>query len=148
LSALKFLRFAGLANDTIRTMTNVEIRKAQKQIYDHTSDAGSLSDVASVLVKFVYHLSPDCYFNPVKTVASEWVLRPRNWIAFYFSSGRSGFDPKVIVSLDVWPGNLEGDTKLEIRQGKMPAWSKFTLNNVGKLRDALHLIAEAHRMSG
>jgi hypothetical protein len=132
-----------------KTMTLFEIKKAQKQIFDHVSSAASLSDAASVLVKFVYHLSPDCYFNPVKTVASEWVLRPKNWVGFYFSAGRSGYDPKIIVSLDVWPENLksEGDS-LKIRQGRKPQWSKFTLNNIGQMSDALRLIATAQRYSG
>ena len=129
-------------------MTNVELRNAQKQVYNHTSTAGLLSDLAGVLVKFVYHLSPDCYFARTSPIASEWGLRPKNWITFYFSAGRRGSDPKVIVSLHVLPKDLEGYTSLEIGQGSHPQWSKFTVDSVGKLRETLDSIADAHRLSG
>jgi len=126
-------------------MNTIEIKKVQNQIFAHTSAAGLLSDVASVLVKFVYHLSPDCYFDPVKTPASEWVLRPKNWVGFYFSGGRSGCYPKIIVSLDVWPTNLAMEAKkLEIKQGRNRQWSKFTINDIGQVKEALNLIAYAH----
>ena len=127
-------------------MTNVELRNSQKQIYNHTSVAGSLADLGSVLVKFVYHLSPNCYFSKNSPVASEWVLKPKNWITLQFSSGRRAADSKVIVSLAVLPKNLEGHTTLEVTPGSRPEWSKFTVDHVGKLRGALDSIAEAHRI--
>jgi len=129
-------------------MTNVELRNAQKQVYNHTSAAGVLSDMASVLVKFVYHLSPDSYFGRTSPISSEWGLRPKNWITFYFSAGRRGLDPKVIVWLHVSAKNLEEYTSLEAVPGRLPQWSKFTVDHVGKLRETLDSIAEARRMSG
>ncbi len=129
-------------------MTSSERRKAQRQVLEHTSDAGLLSDVASVLVRYVYHLSPDCYFEPVKSASSEWVLRAKNWIGFYFSTGRSGFDSKIIVSIDAYPDTFRRDTKFEMKPGRKPSWSKFTIKEVGQIKDALHLISETHRLSG
>ena len=122
-------------------MTPIEIRKAQNQILEHVAEAGSLSDAASVLVKFVYRLSPDSYFESMKSAASEWLLRPKGWIALYFSRGRSGFDPKIIVSIDLWPQNVPaGLDQLKIRQGRKPQWSKFTIGNVRQMKDALALV--------
>lgn len=123
-------------------MNPTEIRKAQRQLLDSVTDAGSLSDVASVLVKFVYHRSPDSYFERMNSAASEWVLRPKGWISLYLSTGRSGRDPKIIVSIDLWPENVPtGLDQLEIRQGRTPQWSKFTISHVGQMKDALTLIA-------
>jgi hypothetical protein len=122
-------------------MTPPEIRKAQNQILAHAQDAGSLADVASVLVKFVYGLSPDSYFEPLKSAASEWALHPKRWIALYLSTGRSGRDPKIIVSIDLWPRNVPaGLNHLEIRQGRKPQWSKFTITDVRQIKEALTLI--------
>jgi hypothetical protein len=126
-------------------MNPTELRKAQWQILDHITDAGSLSDIASVLIKFVYHLSPDCYFEPLKGTVSEWILRPKNWIGLYLSTGRSGRRPKIIVSIDLWPQNVPADIKIPIRQGRLPQWSKFTVSDIAQLRDALALVAYAKR---
>lgn len=93
-------------------------------------------------MKFVYHLSPESYFEHMNSAASEWLLRPKGWISLYLSTGRSGYDPKIIVSVDRWPQNVPTELKsLEIRQGRMPQWSKFTISHVGQIKDALTLIA-------
>jgi hypothetical protein len=90
-------------------------------------------------------LAPQAYFEPLKSAASEWVLRPTNWIAFYLSVGRSGIDHKIIISADVWRQNIPEDVKLEIKQGRTPQWSKFQITNVSQILDALSIIDYAKR---
>jgi len=129
-------------------MNPKELRSARQQILDRASDAGDLSDVARVLARYVYHLAPDCYFEPLDGKTSEWVLRPRNWIDFYLSTGRGGYDPKITISIDAYKETFRGDTAFEMKPGRKPSWSKFTITNVGQIKDAIHLITETHRLSG
>ena len=134
-------------------MTPIELertrahQRARTQVQAHIADAGRLSDVASVLIKYIYHLSPECYFERMGGAASEWVLRPQNWIALYLSKGRAGLSGKVIVSVNLSPKDLRAVSKLDIEPGRFPQWSKFTIKHVSEVKGALEAIEYVHQES-
>ena len=122
-------------------MTQSELLKAQNQILAHVGDAGTLSDVANVVIRFVYRLSQTSYFQHMNCAASEWQLRPKSWITLYLSTGRNHSEPKIIISIDLWPQAVPSNlTRLTIRQGRKPQWSKFTISDVRQVKDTLSLI--------
>jgi hypothetical protein len=124
-----------------KTLARIERQK----IYSSLEILGHLRHVGGVLVDQVYDLAPDSYFEA--TDYDEWKLMPKRWVLFQFSRGR-GYAPKIHISLDMWPSNLEEDTSLVVKQGLKPQWSRVTISSISELEDALHIIKIVHKVSG
>ena len=125
------------------TLTKTLWRKERQKIYSSLEILGHLHHVGGALVDQVYDLAPESHFEATASGNHEWKLMPRRSIAFQFSRGR-GYSPKIHISLDVWPSNLEGKTSLVIKQGRIPQWSKITVSSISQLEDALHVIKEVN----
>ena len=120
-------------------LTKTLWRKQRQQIYSSLEMLGHLQYVGGVLIDQVYDLASESYFEATSSVGDEWKLMPKRWIAFQFSRGR-GRSPKIHISLDVWPSNLEEKTSLTVKQGRKPQWSKVTICSISELQDALNVI--------
>ena len=99
-----------------------------------------LQNAAGAIVDLVYSISPTCCF--VESSGRDWILQPEKWIALHFTYGRSA--TRLHISLNMWPGNLEPQKGLKVKQGRIACWSKITVEAITDLPPTLNYILQLH----
>ena len=116
-------------------------RELREKIYHEAEKLGPLRGTALAVVDYVYSfVSPDEDINaPYFEKKTDWVLKPDNWIALTFG-GRGGYAIHVSVGMPT----LSARTELNLRPGRFPDWTKFTITSPQQLPSAMLYLEEAY----
>src|SRR6266699_5664261 len=97
-------------------------------------------NVARLIVDYVYHVSPHCFFEPVLGTRSAWLLKPDSWIALQFG----GY--KITVSVRVLCRELESIESapdMDVMQGRYRGLARFRIASLTHVPVAFRYIEYA-----
>jgi len=113
------------------------------RIEDEIQKLGPLKNVAAAIVDYA-QAGAKLSKSEFHCYSGEWTLEPDDWINLKFVYTNKY---RIHVSLGVYPTTLDSIECLEIKPGRLPNWSKISIENVLQLPEVMNCLETAYYIS-
>jgi hypothetical protein len=113
----------------------------RQRVFSDIETLGPLKGTAWAIIDYVYGFaSPiDDPSAPYFKKKTDWVLEPDEWIVLTFTYKKGS-----AITVSVGVPHLCARPDLELKSGRWPQWTKFTIRSVRQLPSAMLYIEEAY----